>query len=205
MGTQDLQENDSRARGFGRRGWGHRKTVGSRILAYVHRCANKNHLAKASLHRFPQLPDDNKRRFTVATFVRVGASTPNNTPIWVVGLLSKTDMEIPGKSPASRTKFKRDLFLHVVEATDGHAAANASTLGFVVLGDMNLEIGEVADALAYCHGVTHEKLDIIVAGVPCGSHVGVEFFWGVGGKSVVSLWHVFDMCVASMWQTRGQK
>ena len=125
MGTPDLQENDSRARGFGRRGWGHRKTVGSRILACVHRCANKNHLAKASLHRFPQLPDDNKRRFTVATFVRVGASTPNNTPshIWVVGLnhtrsgSSKTGMEIPGKSPARRTKFKRDLLLHVVEAT----------------------------------------------------------------------------------------
>ena len=57
-----------------RRGWG-------RILAYVHRCVNKYQLAEAKRLRFPHLPDDNKRRFAVATFVRVGASTPNTTPV----------------------------------------------------------------------------------------------------------------------------
>ena len=159
---------------------------GSRILAYVHRCANKYQLAKANLHRFPQLPDDDKRRFTVATFGRVGASTPNNTPShnWVVGLnhtrsgSSKTGMEIPGKSLARRTKFKQDLLLHVVEVTDEHAAADASTFGFVVLGDMNLEIGQVADVLSYWVGVTSEKSPSLLQAFLAGLTLGWSFFGG---------------------------
>ena len=176
---------------------------------------------EATRRRFNNLPHDNKRSFTVATFGRVGASTP--TPHkWVLGLnhtrsgSSKAGMHIPGRDAPRRTKFKQDLLALVVEATAQQAAADASTLGFVVLGDMNLGIPEVSNALTSgLHGVSmQESFDVVAAGVPCGPHVGVEcFVWRRGGgKSVASLWHVFDMCgkrgancVTRQWQVSNGK
>ena len=90
-------------------------------------------------------------------------------------------MEIPGKNAAKRSEYKQDLLLEVVEATDRQACGDAWTLGFVVLGDMNLQLHEVTETLKGVHGEsTQECLDVVGAGVPCGSHVGVEFFFGGG-------------------------
>ena len=88
-------------------------------------------------------------------------------------------MHVPGNTGAKRSKFKQDLLLEVVEATDRQACGDAWTLGFVVLGDLNLQLREVTEALQGWHGESSQEcLDVVGAGVPCGSHVGVEFFWG---------------------------
>ena len=112
-------------------------------------------------------------------------------------------MHIPGRDAARRTKFKQDLLLLVVEATDAHAAADASTLGFVVLGDMNLGFREVVNALSGFHGVSmQENFDVVAAGVPCGSHVGVEcFVWRRGEASPWQVCGTCLTCVASVAQT----
>ena len=88
-------------------------------------------------------------------------------------------MHVPGNTGAKRSKFKQDLLLEVVEATDRQACGDAWTLGFVVLGDLNLQLREVTEALQGWHGESSQEcLDVVGAGVPCGSHVGVDFFLG---------------------------
>ena len=150
---------------------------GSGFAPSVRRCGDKYDLEVARTYRLPGV--HNKRRFAVATFARAGANAPPEK--WVVAVNhSVSSSEIRGNK---KTKLKQDVLLQVVQTTDREAAADASTLGFVVLGDMNLKMDDIAKAMMGFRGVsTTENVDIVGAGVPWGSQVGVEG-WGVGGHS----------------------
>ena len=97
--------------------------------------------------------------------MRVGASTPSHQ--WIVAVnhtrSGSGNMEIKGKK-SRKTKFKQDVLLHVVRTTDQVAAADASTLGFVVLGDTNLQIDDVEGAMRSFQGVsTQDWADVSVS------------------------------------------
>jgi len=76
------------------------------------------------------------------------------------------DMQVPGRTTASRTAFKQDMLRHVMQetmdaaSTRGCNTVRVDSIG-VVLGDMNLKSVEVETVM---HSISQPQLEVAIVG-----------------------------------------